>query len=73
MFFSKDTRLEICSGHGDWINAQALAHPDINWIGSEIRMDRVWQIWNKAVLSNLKNIRIIVLFKFVINFLFLGR
>ena len=36
-------RLEVCAGAGEWAFAQARAHPDVNWVASELRGDRIHQ------------------------------
>ncbi|CAL1137236.1 unnamed protein product [Cladocopium goreaui] len=42
-------KLEVCSGTGDWVVAQAQADTEANWVASELRYDRVWSILSKCV------------------------
>jgi len=51
------TKLEVCSGTGDWVVAQALAEADqANWVASELRYDRVCSILSKAALARVDNL-----------------
>lgn len=50
---------ELCSGNGDWIVAQALHHPEYNWIAVEQRFDRVRKIWSKMHNQGVTNLRIV--------------
>ena len=44
-------RVEVCSGHGEWVVARAASEVGkANWIGVEIRPDRVCQAWTKRRL-----------------------
>lgn len=52
-------RLEVCSGHGDWISARAAADKKINWVGLEMRYERVYQIWSKAMMNRQENLAIL--------------
>lgn len=47
--------LEICSGSGEWIVAQAQAHAD-NWAAVEIMHDRVYDIFSRMVLEGVRNL-----------------
>eukprot|EP00933_Yihiella_yeosuensis_P014246 TRINITY_DN12835_c1_g1_i1.p1 TRINITY_DN12835_c1_g1~~TRINITY_DN12835_c1_g1_i1.p1 ORF type:complete len:513 (-),score=92.14 TRINITY_DN12835_c1_g1_i1:105-1535(-) len=50
------TKLEVCSGTGDWIVAQAKAEAgEANWVASELRYDRVQSILTKMVLARVGN------------------
>ena len=53
-------KVEICSGHGDWIVERAKNDPHSNWVGLEIRHERVYQIWSKMRFEQLDNLMIIV-------------
>ena len=46
-----DVRVEVCSGHGDWITRKAKQHSKIQWIGVEMRRNRVAMTWMKALRS----------------------
>eukprot|EP00930_Biecheleria_cincta_P073177 TRINITY_DN604_c2_g1_i1.p1 TRINITY_DN604_c2_g1~~TRINITY_DN604_c2_g1_i1.p1 ORF type:complete len:1017 (-),score=179.80 TRINITY_DN604_c2_g1_i1:188-3238(-) len=51
------TRMEVCSGTGDWVVAQAQAESgQANWVASELRYDRVFNILTKTVLSRVDNL-----------------
>ncbi|CAE8608698.1 unnamed protein product [Polarella glacialis] len=53
------TRLEICSGTGDWAVAQARAEAGrANWIASELRFDRAHAILAKTVLARVGNLAV---------------
>jgi pentatricopeptide repeat protein len=52
-------KMEICSGHGDWIVERAKNDPHSNWVGLEIRHERVYQIWSKMRFEQLDNLMII--------------
>ena len=55
-----DVRIEICSGHGDWITRRAKLDPKIQWIGIEMRRNRVLLTWMKALrLGVEKNLRLV--------------
>jgi tRNA (guanine-N(7)-)-methyltransferase len=56
---SNPVRLEVCSGHGDWLVSRASENPDVNWIALEMRPDRVHLIWSKMVLAGLTNVAIL--------------
>ena len=57
----KPVRLEVCSGHGDWIATRAAEDPESNWIGLEMRPDRVFLIWSKMVLAQADRANMMVL------------
>jgi len=46
-----DVRVEVCSGHGDWITRKAKQDSKIQWIGVEMRRNRVAMTWMKALRS----------------------
>lgn len=41
-------KLEICSGNGDWVVAQAKKEPTSNWAALELRHDRLHNIFSRA-------------------------
>lgn len=51
--------IEYCSGNGAWIAAQALAHPEINWVAIEKKFARVRKIWSKIKNFKLNNLLVI--------------
>ncbi len=53
-------KLEICSGNGDWVVAQAKADPDAYWLACELRNDRCYQIFARALFSSVRNLSILV-------------
>ncbi len=64
-------KLEVCSGSGDWIVEKAVEHPDTNWVcllscvtywkvALEIRTERVFHIWSRAILRGVHNVFILV-------------
>tara|TARA_B100000003_G_scaffold101001_1_gene90486 strand:- start:12632 stop:14476 length:1845 start_codon:yes stop_codon:yes gene_type:complete len=44
-----DVRVEVCSGHGDWITRRAKQNPNVRWIGIEMRRNRVALTWMKSL------------------------
>ncbi|CAE7940051.1 RH20 [Symbiodinium necroappetens] len=56
----RPTLLEVCSGTGDWVVAQAQADAGrANWVASELRYDRAWSIMTKAVFASVDNLAVI--------------
>jgi len=54
------TKLEICSGNGDWVAAQAKAEgSEANWVALELRHDRVYSTFSRMVLGGLQNLCVI--------------
>eukprot|EP00439_Symbiodinium_sp_Y106_P041365 s1099_g5.t1 len=50
-------KMEICSGNGDWVVAQAKAeHGLANWMALELRHDRVHQIFSRMVFRKAQNL-----------------
>ncbi|KAJ9461690.1 tRNA (guanine-N(7)-)-methyltransferase [Diplonema papillatum] len=44
-------RVEVCSGHGEWVVERAQQERGVaNWIGVEIRPDRVYSAWTRRKL-----------------------
>lgn len=53
-------KLEICSGHGDWIVERANHDiGKVNWVALEIRFERVYTIFSKMIFRNLSNLVIL--------------
>lgn len=53
-------KLEICSGHGDWIIERAYEDQGkYNWVALEIRFERVYTIFSKMVFKKLDNLMIL--------------
>ena len=50
--------VEVGAGSGDWLIAQAAAHPQVVWIAVEPQLDRVHQIWSKVALNRLTNVHV---------------
>lgn len=48
--------VEYCSGNGQWICEKARENPHINWIGVEMRFDRIRKIWAKKNNMGLNNL-----------------
>ena len=56
----KPLKLELCSGHGDWVVAQAKAESDsAHWAALELRHDRVHSIFSRAVFEGIENLCIL--------------
>lgn len=51
--------LELCSGNGEWVVAQALTSPQKNWIAVEKKFDRARKIWLKAKKQGCKNLLVV--------------
>lgn len=56
---SNPVRVEVCSGLGEWICDRAARYPNTNWIGIEMRYDRVFTTWARMLLRHLPNVAII--------------
>jgi tRNA G46 methylase TrmB len=52
-------KLEVCSGHGDWLTSKAEREPNVHWVGLEMRYERVFQIWSKSFMKRLRNLSIL--------------
>ena len=53
-------KLEICSGHGDWIIERASqSQTTANWLALEIRFERVYTIFSKLNFKHLENLAIL--------------
>src|SRR5262249_34825462 len=52
-------KLEVCSGHGDWVVDRAFHDKSSNWVSLEMRYDRVFNIWSKMLFADLDNLLIL--------------
>jgi len=50
--------VEVGAGSGDWLIAQAVAHPHVAWVAVEPQLDRVHQIVSKVALNHLSNVHV---------------
>lgn len=55
----RPVHIEYCSGNGMWIFQRAKAHPGVNFVAVEKRLDRVKKIWKRARLAGIDNLFII--------------
>ena len=53
---ARPVKLEICAGNGDWAVAQARADPASDWVALELRHDRVYSIFSRAVCEGAPNL-----------------
>jgi tRNA G46 methylase TrmB len=53
------TKLELCSGHGEWVVAQAKSDPSSRWIAVELRHDRVVSTVTHMHLDNVNNLAVV--------------
>ncbi|CAM3166300.1 tRNA (guanosine(46)-N7)-methyltransferase TrmB [Streptobacillus felis] len=53
---NNDLHLEIGSGSANFTNNKAIKHPDINFLGVELRLKRLVQAARKAEKNNLNNL-----------------
>jgi len=52
-------KLEICSGNGDWVAAQAGAEAGAsNWVACELRHDRVYSIFSRMIFGGHRNLAV---------------
>ena len=59
---SLPVRMEVCSGHGDWVTARAegdLKDGKGNWLAVEMRRNRVRLTWAKALRRRLDNLALL--------------
>ena len=52
-------KLEICSGTGDWVCAQASADTDAHWVALELRHDRVYNTLTNAIIEGIPNLSLL--------------
>lgn len=64
-------KLEIGSGHGDWIVGKAKKFPNENWVAIEVRYERCYQTWSKMIFNQVSNL--VILVKCVLFFFSLNR
>ena len=50
--------VEVGAGAGEWLVAQAKAHPEVAWVGIEPQLDRVHHIWCHLQLHRLHNVHV---------------
>lgn len=48
--------LEVCSGSGEWAVSRAQEDSNSNWVALEIRFERVYDIWSRAVFGLVDNL-----------------
>lgn len=51
----RELNLEVAAGNGDWAVAQAATDESSDWISLELRHDRVYSIFSRAVFSGASN------------------
>ena len=57
---SLPVRVEVCSGHGDWVTSRAAADATRrNWLAIEMRKNRVAMTWHKAIRRRLTNLALL--------------
>ena len=52
---TRELNLEVAAGNGDWAVAQAKADERSDWISLELRHDRVYNIFSRAVFAGTQN------------------
>ena len=56
----RPVKLEINSGSGEWVAAQAAAEASIaRWVAMELRHDRVYDCFSRMVTGDLKNLAVV--------------
>jgi tRNA (guanine-N7-)-methyltransferase len=55
MFVTKPVFVEYCSGNGQWLCEMAKKHPDILWIGCELKYERVKKIYKRIKTEQITN------------------
>lgn len=55
---SRNIKLEICSGSGDWVVSQCQQQASSNWVAMELRHDRIFQVCQLYINSRLININL---------------
>ena len=56
---ARPIHLEIGSGSGEWVAAQARTAPHVNWVASELRGDRIHQIFDRLRTESLPNLAVL--------------
>ncbi len=51
--------IEYCSGNGSWLTHRAKSDSERNWVGVEMRFDRVRKIWAKRHNLDLSNLFVV--------------
>ena len=49
-------KLEICSGSGEWVTSQAKQDSNSNYVAMELKYDRVYKMFYRNIIHNLKNL-----------------
>eukprot|EP00929_Paragymnodinium_shiwhaense_P034623 TRINITY_DN1880_c0_g3_i1.p1 TRINITY_DN1880_c0_g3~~TRINITY_DN1880_c0_g3_i1.p1 ORF type:complete len:904 (+),score=277.86 TRINITY_DN1880_c0_g3_i1:130-2841(+) len=49
----RPVHLELCSGGGEWLTAQAVHEPSIDWVACELRLDRSSRCFQRFALHGL--------------------
>lgn len=65
--------LELACGKGDYTLSLAARYPEINFIGVDVKGDRIWRGAVEALENNLKNVRFLRIYIDHINNYFSGR
>ena len=56
----RPVKLEICSGSGEWVAAQAAAESSVaRWVAMELRHDRMYDCFSRMVTGDLKNLAVV--------------
>ena len=52
--------IELCSGSGEWVCAQAAAAPNDRFVAVELRADRGYNIFARTLLEGVSNVEVVV-------------
>eukprot|EP00428_Durinskia_dybowskii_P077638 CAMPEP_0170356704 /NCGR_PEP_ID=MMETSP0117_2-20130122/1315_1 /TAXON_ID=400756 /ORGANISM="Durinskia baltica, Strain CSIRO CS-38" /LENGTH=720 /DNA_ID=CAMNT_0010610821 /DNA_START=174 /DNA_END=2332 /DNA_ORIENTATION=- len=55
----RELKVEVCSGAGEWVVAQAKSDSASDWVAMELRHDRAYQTLTKAVFANVPNLAVL--------------
>jgi pentatricopeptide repeat protein len=55
----RELKVEVCSGAGEWVVAQAKHDPAADWAALELRHDRAHQTLTKAVFAEARNLAVL--------------
>lgn len=53
---SNPVKIEYCCGNGAWIAQKAIENPHINWVGVDLRFERIKRVWAKIQNFKLPNL-----------------
>lgn len=56
---SRPVKLEMGAGAGEWVVAQARSDPSACWVSLELRHDRVYETFTRAVFSGVSNLAVL--------------